>query len=95
MNEPSESPLLAKLLTEATIRRLAGDRYYQRGLDYFKRGHVVSLDVFENTLQAVVRGTEDYTVEIVAKANRMDFDCACPLGDDEEFCKHCVATALA
>lgn len=95
MNEPLEPPLLAKFLNEATIRVLAGDRYYQRGKDYFKRGHVVSLDVFENTLQAVVRGTEDYSVEITAKGDRLDFQCDCPLGDDEEFCKHCVATALA
>ena len=25
----------------------------------------------------------------------LQFSCSCPLGDDEQFCKHCVAVALA
>ena len=91
----NESLLLTKAITDPRIRSLAGDRYYQRGLDYFQRGHVVSIEVFENTIQAVVRGTESYAVEITAKSNLLDFQCECPLGEDNEFCKHCVATALA
>jgi tetratricopeptide (TPR) repeat protein len=74
---------------------IAGDRYYQRGLDYFKRGHVVSIEVVADTIHAVVRGTEVYSVEIEGKADRLDFQCDCPLGEDGEFCKHCVAAALA
>jgi uncharacterized Zn finger protein len=91
----SESSFLTKAITERTIRALAGDRYYQRGLDYFRRGHVGPIEVWENTIRAVVSGTEDYAVEITAKAGPLDFHCDCPLGEDEEFCKHCVATALA
>ena len=91
----NKSILLARFLTEPTIRVLAGDRYYRRGLDYFQRGHVVSIEAWDNTIQAVVRGTESYTVEITAKSDRLDFECDCPVGGDGEFCKHCVAAALA
>jgi tetratricopeptide (TPR) repeat protein len=91
----NESNLLAKVVTGPAIRRLAGDRYYQRGLDYFTRGRVASIEVWENTIEAVVSGTEEYAVELTARSGSLDFQCACPLGEDGEFCKHCVATALA
>jgi hypothetical protein len=91
----NESNLLAKAVTGQAIRRLAGDTYYQRGLDYFTRGRVASIEVWENTIHAVVSGTEDYAVEITARSGSLDFQCDCPLGEDNEFCKHCVATALA
>jgi uncharacterized Zn finger protein len=95
MKETAEISLLSRFLTEPTIRVLAGDTYYRRGLDYFRRGHVASVEEWENTLHATVRGTETYAVEISATSERLDFECDCPLGDDGEFCKHCVAAALA
>jgi uncharacterized Zn finger protein len=92
MNGPS---LLAKSLTGPNLLRLAGDLYYQRGVDYFRRGLVKSLEIWENTIQAVVHGSEDYEVEIAAGPRGLDFSCSCPLGQDELFCKHLVATGLA
>jgi uncharacterized Zn finger protein len=84
-----------KFISDALIRRLAGGRYYQRGLDYFQRGLVSSLEESGNGVRSIVIGTERYTVLLTAKAQTLDFRCDCPIGRDGEFCKHCVATALA
>ena len=82
-------------ISDELIRRLAGDRYYQRGVDYFQRGRVSFLEVSGNSIHSVVTGTERYAVLLRAKAKTLDHHCECPLGIDGEFCKHCVATALA
>jgi uncharacterized Zn finger protein len=82
-------------ISDELIRRLAGDRYYERGLDYFQRGRVSSLAVSGNSVHSVVSGTERYAVRLTAKARTLDHHCECPLGSDGAFCKHCVATALA
>ena len=86
---------LQVMVTDTVIRVLAGDRYYKRGVDYFNRGLVESVEQSGNTIQATVSGTEDYAVTLTASAKRFEFTCECPLGDDGEFCKHCVAAALA
>jgi uncharacterized Zn finger protein len=87
--------VLRKLVSDGLIRKLAGDTYYRRGLDYFQRGLVSSLDESGNSIRSVVVGTERYAVVLTAKAKALDYRCECPIGVDEEFCKHCVATALA
>ncbi len=84
-----------KFISDALIRRLAGDRYYERGLDYFQRGLVSSLEESGNSVRSIVTGTERYAVLLTAKGEMLDYRCGCPLGIDGEFCKHCVATALA
>ncbi len=86
---------LTQAITDKAVRRLAGDRYYQRGLDYFRNGHVSTLEVWGTTIHAEVSGTEDYAVELTADGKNLDYDCDCPLGCEGEFCKHCVAAALA
>ncbi len=85
----------AKIISDSWIRRLAGDLYYQRGLDYFQRRLVSSLEESGDSIRSIVAGTEDYAVLLTATAKRLDYHCECPLGLDGEFCKHCVATALA
>jgi len=86
---------LEKIVTSALIRRLAGDRYYERGLDYLQDGKVTSLQQDGTRIRAVVEGNNDYDVVLAAKGKRLEYRCSCPLGDDEEFCKHCVAAGLA
>ena len=82
-------------MTDAVIRRLAGDRSYQRGLDYHLHGHVESLAEDADRVRAVVRGNDDYTVELSSDEGILDYSCDCPYGNEGAFCKHCVATALA
>jgi uncharacterized Zn finger protein len=90
-----EAGILATILSDSKIRAFAGATYYQRGVDYFHRNLVSELAHSGDVLEAVVRGTEDYGVRFVANGKRFEYTCECPLGDDGEFCKHCVATALA
>jgi uncharacterized Zn finger protein len=89
-----KSPL-AKIISDSRIRGLAGDLYYQRGLDYFQRSRVSSLEESGDNIRSIVAGTEDYAVLLTAEAKTLHYHCECPLGLDGEFCKHCVATALA
>lgn len=82
-------------MNDAVIRRLAGDRSYQRGLEYYFHGHVESFEEDAGRVRAVVRGNDDYTVELSSDEGPLDYSCDCPHGNGGAFCKHCVATALA
>lgn len=82
-------------MNDAVVRRLAGDRSYQRGLDYYLRGHVESLHEHADGVRAMVRGNDDYTVELSSDEGMLDWFCDCPHANGGAFCKHCVATALA
>ncbi|MCA1849703.1 MAG: SWIM zinc finger family protein, partial [Acidobacteria bacterium] len=53
------------------------------------------LTEYRGQVTAKVAGTEDYRVKLWAERGRLDCSCSCPVGDDGEFCKHCVAVALA
>jgi len=85
---------LSTILTKSLVQRRAGDRYYQRGVDYLRRGRVTELEELDDSIEAIVAGTEDYVVKLAAGPEGLEWDCNCPLGLDEEFCKHCVAVAL-
>lgn len=84
----------ARAMNDATIRSLAGEQSYQRGLDYFSRGHVTSVEERGGSIHGVVRGTRDYAVALSTDDGILDYSCDCPIGSDGEFCKHCVAVAL-
>ena len=86
---------LSRAMNDAVIRRLAGDRSYQRGLDYYLHGHVESLEEHADGIRAVVRGSDDYKVELSSDDGIVDHSCECPYASGGVFCKHCVATALA
>ncbi|MCL5746079.1 MAG: SWIM zinc finger family protein [Acidobacteria bacterium] len=86
---------LNRALNDAVVRRLAGDRSYRTGYDYYQHGHVESVDASANSVRAVVRGSQDYTVALSSDDGVLDYTCDCPQGADGAFCKHCVAAALA
>jgi uncharacterized Zn finger protein len=86
---------LADLITESALEELAGDRYFERGLAYFRHGAVSRLRAGEKEISARVRGTRLYAVRLRLDGRELDWDCTCPLGRDGEFCKHLVATGLA
>jgi uncharacterized Zn finger protein len=89
------SKKLTDLLTEATLNELAGERAFERGVDYFADGHVVGLKEESGAITARVRGTYYYCVRLCAEGEKLAFECACPVGRDRVFCKHCVAVGLA
>lgn len=77
------------------IRALAGKVWFARGEAYFQQGRVGELHELNGKLSTIVTGTEDYRVRLWTEDNDLGYSCTCPLGEDEQFCKHCVAAALA
>lgn len=79
------------------LRAVAGAVYWQRGEDYFARGLAELQSADARAVQALVRGTRGYRVQLCADAQgrAAEFGCDCPLGMDGEACKHVVAAALA
>ena len=86
--------LLQALRDEKGLRELAGAKSYERGESYYEQGAVRSLTTHAGKLAARVEGTEDYTVVLWLEGGALRSSCSCPMGEREEFCKHCVATAL-
>ena len=68
---------------------------FNRGLKYFKNGHVTSFEELSpGEFDAIVEGTEDYTVNLTVLNNNItDYSCTCPY-DYGSVCKHIVAVIL-
>ena len=64
----------------------------KRGLSYFKNGYVSEPEeITHNVYEAIVEGTEDYTVELTIKNETIvEHVCSCPY-DMGPVCKHVVA----
>jgi uncharacterized Zn finger protein len=86
---------LPDLLQRPALRRIAGDRSFERGENYLEDGHVRNLSEDADEIVATVVGTRKYRVRVWAEEGDLDFSCTCPMGEGGNFCKHCVATALA
>lgn len=83
-------------LSEATIRRHANTKSYDRGQGYYQSRAVESLVQRGNTLSGWVEGSEadPYQVTIhFDKGGITEADCTCPY-DFGGWCKHIVATLL-
>ena len=86
---------LRSLLTASRIRSLAAPLTVQRGQDYYARGRVRSVSTMPNGIRATILGQRTYIVELAAIGKSLEFDCTCPMGEQGDFCKHCVAVAIA
>ena len=73
---------LSEALNDAVLRRVAGGQSYQRGLDCFSHGHVKSLEEISDSVRALVRGNQDYTVSLTADEGVLDYSCDCPVGSE-------------
>lgn len=83
------------ILDEDLLLELAGDRSFERGVDYFESGRVYSLAEYNERITAQVQGTQPYQVDLWLENDDLQYRCTCPVGVDGWFCKHCVAVALA
>lgn len=79
--------------SDEDIRRLAGQKSYERGLGYADA--VGDVDELPNGVVATVHGTEPYGVRLLDGGGKLRGECSCPFGQDGAFCKHCVAVARA
>ena len=78
------------------FEQVIDEKILQRGLTYFKKGHVQELEeVSPNTYEAIVEGTEDYTVRLTVENNVVtDYSCDCPY-DLGPVCKHVAAVIFS
>lgn len=84
-----------KILAESTFKTLAGDASYERGRKYYDEGRVGPLSINKSRITAEVSGTRQYSVMLHHTAKLFEGQCNCPASDNFDFCKHCVAVALA
>ena len=87
--------VLSKILSRNALKTLAWGQSFERGQAYFRDGSVRALQASGGVISAKVQGTRTYRVRLWSEDGELRHDCSCPLGDDELFCKHCVAIGLA
>ena len=85
---------LIEMLNRSTIRRLAGNTYFERGEDYFLDEAVVYLSHEKDIIKGTVQGAYRYEVKLWQENRSIQYVCNCPIGKEGSFCKHCVAVAL-
>jgi uncharacterized Zn finger protein len=78
--------------TEADIKRVAGDKSFERGLDYLHA--VEDLEIGDAEITASVYGNTEYQVCLLFGDEGLTGGCTCPYGREGFFCKHCVAVAM-
>lgn len=62
----------------------------RRGYDYYKNGKVKEINITEDGFDAIVSGSEQYTVNININPNDYEMDCTCPYSEEAN-CKHMSA----
>jgi len=85
---------IGALVSLGSLRSLADGRTFERGEDYAIAGKVRDLVERDGEITATVRGTNRYLVRVWEESGDLAFECTCPVGDEGEFCKHCVAVCL-
>lgn len=85
----------AAVLDRRVLIELAGQRFFERGENYYRSGLVRSLIEHEGYIAARVLGTHEYRVRFRIEDEELFYSCTCPVGADRLFCKHCVAVGLA
>ncbi len=94
----AERPLsdpFGRLITKASLAKLAGEKSFARGAGYCDAGAVSDLVQTHDAIKATVAGSDDYRVVLRPAGRALEWSCTCPLGEEGEFCKHAVATGLA
>ncbi|XKE44449.1 hypothetical protein LG302_13870 [Halomonas organivorans] len=85
----------AALLSDRQLMMLAGEAAFGRGVEYFREGMVVGWNRKGDAITADVEGSERYRVVLELSKRGLDGGCDCPASEGIDFCKHCVAVALA
>ncbi len=85
--------MLRDLLRRASVRRLAGASSLSSGEEYAAAGTVRVTAQDAMTVTAKVQGTHRYDVRFCGDEGDLSYECSCPMGEQGNFCKHCVAVA--
>lgn len=84
-----------EFLSDRQLTMLAGEAAFGRGVEYYREGMVVGWNRKGATITADVEGSQRYRVVLKLSKRGLDGGCDCPASEGIDFCKHCVATALA
>lgn len=76
------------------MKQMSGTAYFERGTTYYNEGRVKLIET-DGEIEARVSGTRTYDIQILLQEGDIQYDCTCPIGQDGDFCKHCVAVSLA
>lgn len=82
-------------LSNEKLTRLAGSGAFARGVDYFRQDPQLVYRVNGDKVTASISGTHTYHQQLTFARQGLDGYCSCPASDNVDFCKHCVALALA
>lgn len=90
---------IANILHRDTIAVLVGSKVFERGEACFAEGRVLRVEAGGGELRGAVRPAERgravYSVRIWVRDDGLAYECSCPMGEAQQFCKHTVAIALA
>jgi uncharacterized Zn finger protein len=90
---------IANILHRDTIALIVGAKVFERGEACFASGRVIRVDAGRGELRGTVRpqeaGRAVYAVRIWVREDGLAYECTCPIGEQQQFCKHTVAIALA
>ncbi len=84
-----------KEISDTLLTQLAGEAAFARGVAYYRDGRVDELTRRGRAITALVNGSEIYQVTLKHTEKVFEGSCDCPASEGFDFCKHCVATALA
>jgi len=76
------------------LKSHAGAAAFGRGESYYESGQVGNLRFHAHGVQAKVAGRHVYQVSL-DWSDGFDYRCNCPMGEQGDCCKHCVAVGLA
>lgn len=86
-------------LTDEAIKKLFGRSDYGKGKAYYQDGRVLHYEQERDgdklNIRCVVRGTEDYQVELCVGKTGLTGYCSCPRFADTKQCKHLTAALFA
>ena len=66
----------------AALRKLAGDKVFERGEDYHADGQVEILSLEPKRVLAQVAGSDDYRTVLTGSGNKIGGECSCPAFTD-------------
>lgn len=81
--------------TRSALRLYVGDDVFERGAVLFRDGRVVNLTARGAITTATVTGATPCETRVQRTPRGFEGQCSCPESEGFDFCRHCVAVALA
>jgi hypothetical protein len=82
------------LPTDTKLRELSDSGSFKRAQSYVRSGAVEITARLDQQIDAIVSGTEDYSVKLILGSRVAESHCTCPAFAKGLFCKHLIATAI-